>query len=87
MSRKRLSFSEQIRRAIDGAGVARNRIVVASGIDQAALSRFMAGKVGLSLESLDRLAVVLGLDVVARGPVKVPPCRRPGRKPKKGGKP
>jgi hypothetical protein len=46
------------------------------------MSRFMAGRLGLSLQTLDALAEVLGLDVVARGPVNVPPLGRPGRKPK-----
>jgi hypothetical protein len=47
----------------------------------------MAGKSGLSVKNLDALADVLGLDVVARGPVKVLPPSRPKRKPKvrKGG--
>ena len=33
-------------------------------IDQASFSRFMAGKVGMSLPTLDALADALGLDVV-----------------------
>jgi hypothetical protein len=42
----------------------------------------MAGHIGLSMHALDLLADVLGLDVVAHGPVNVPPLGRPGRKPK-----
>jgi hypothetical protein len=37
------------------------------GIDQAAMSRFMAGKAGLTTASVDALADVLGLDVVVAG--------------------
>jgi transcriptional regulator with XRE-family HTH domain len=82
-----MSLSDQVRRAIDAAGVTRYRIAKTAGVDHAVMSRFMAGKVGLSTKSLDALAAVLGLDVVARGPAKVLPPGRPGRKPKakKGG--
>ena len=48
------------------------------------MSKCMAGYSGLSIATLDALADVLGLDVVAHGPVNVPPLGRPGRKPKKG---
>jgi len=81
MSKKRLT--DQVRRAIEKSGVSRYRISQESGVDQAALSRFMAGKTGLTLASLDRLADMLGLDVVAHGPVKVSPNQKPGRKPKR----
>jgi len=40
----------------------------------------MAGKVGMTLASLDRLANMLGLDVVARGPLRVLPRAKPGPK-------
>ena len=87
MKRKRVKLSDQIRRAVDASGVSRYRICKAAGIDQATMSRFMAGRVGLLMPTLDALADVLGLDLVARGPVNVPPLGRPGRKPKakKGG--
>jgi hypothetical protein len=42
----------------------------------------MAGTRGLSLATLDALAPVLGLQIVADGPVKVLPMGRPGRKSK-----
>jgi len=82
MSKKRLT--DQVRRAIEKSGVSRYRICREAGIDQASISRFMAGKTGLTLASLDRLADVLGLDVVARGPVRVSPPDKRGPKPKKG---
>jgi len=89
MKRKRVKVSDQIRQAVDAAGVSRYRICKATGLSQALMSRFMAGHVGLSLDSLDALAEVLGFDVVARGPVNVLPPQKPGRKPKakKGDKP
>lgn len=84
MSKRRQTVSDAVRRAIEKSGVTRYRICREAGIDQASISRFMAGKTGLTTASLDRLADVLGLDVVARGPVRVSPPAKPGPKPKKG---
>jgi len=84
MSKQRQRMTDAVRRAIRTAGVSRHRICREAGIDKASISRFMAGKTGLTLASLDRLADVLGLDVVARGPVRVSPPAKRGRKPKEG---
>ena len=67
MKPKRLHLSEQIRRAVDASGLSRYRICKEAGLDQSAFCRFMAGKVGLLQQNLDRLADVLGLDVVMHG--------------------
>ena len=64
--KRRIRLSDQIRRAVAASGLTRYRISKITGIDQAVLSRFMAGKVGLSMSALDRLADALELDVVAR---------------------
>jgi transcriptional regulator with XRE-family HTH domain len=86
MSQKRDTLTGQVRKAILQSGLTRYAIFKASGVDQAVLSRFMAGKVGLTLETLDALADVLRLEIVQRGkPVPIPKGR-PGRKPKKGAK-
>ena len=58
------SFSDQIRSAVDTSGLSRYRIAKEINIAQATLSRFMTGKGGLSMASLDRLADLLGLAVV-----------------------
>jgi len=58
---KKLSLSEQVRRAIDAAGVTRYRIAKDLDISEATLSRFMSGERGLTLKVLDRLAEYLGL--------------------------
>jgi transcriptional regulator with XRE-family HTH domain len=63
---KRISFTEKIRRAVDASGLTRRQISDATGLDEPMLSRFVAGKVGLSMNSLDKLADVLKLDVVSR---------------------
>jgi hypothetical protein len=64
MGAKRLSG--QVRDAVDGSGRSRYAICKAIGFNQGAMSRFMSGKGGLSTDVLDRLAELLGLEVVAR---------------------
>jgi transcriptional regulator with XRE-family HTH domain len=61
-------FSDQIRNAVAGSELSRYELCKRTGFDQGALSRFMAGKSGLSLETLDRLAELLGLTVVVKRP-------------------
>jgi len=69
---------------VDGAGVTRYAIAKTAGLDHGAMCRFMAGKTGLTLVSVDALADVLGLDLVARRPVRVLPKQKAGRKPRSG---
>jgi plasmid maintenance system antidote protein VapI len=59
-------LSDQIREAIETSGMTRYRLSALSGVHQAALSRFMRGKVGLTLDSVDRIGEVLGLRIVAK---------------------
>ena len=58
-------LSEQIRRVIKESELSRFAIATLSKIDHGAFSRFMVGRGGLSMASLDRLAEVLALKVVA----------------------
>lgn len=58
------SLSDQIREAIDASGLSRYRICQEIKISQASMSRFMSNKGGLSLATLDRLAVLLKLAIV-----------------------
>ena len=67
MGKKRIQFSDQVRRAVDESGMTRYAICKTLDMDQAIMSRFMSGKGGLSMRSLDALADLLRLDVVARG--------------------
>ena len=60
-------FSEEIREAVRASGLSQYRICKESGLDKAALSRFMRGQVGLSVGNLDKLAAVLDLHIVMRG--------------------
>ncbi|MHC4947203.1 MAG: helix-turn-helix domain-containing protein [Planctomycetota bacterium] len=64
-SRRRETLSDQIRRAVLDSDLTRYRIWQETGIDQAALSRFVRGDAGLSLDALDRLADLLDLNIVA----------------------
>lgn len=65
MATTRLSLSDQIRRAVKGCGMSQYRISKEIDLHKSVLSRFMAGRCGLSVETLDRLGDLLGLQVVA----------------------
>jgi hypothetical protein len=59
-------LSDQIRRVIRDSTMSRYRLAFESRVDQAALSRFVRGKAGLSLAAVDRVGLVLGLRIVAK---------------------
>ena len=62
------TLSEQLRQIIRTCGMSRYQIAKRSGVSEAALSRFAAGTRGLTTDSLDRLAEVLGLDLAPKRP-------------------
>ena len=66
MKPMREPFSAILRRAIIESGLSRYAVSVRSGVDQATLSRFIAGKRGLNLDSIDKLVDVLDLEVRPR---------------------
>ncbi len=68
------TLSEQVRNAIERAGVSRYRISKETGVSQPALSRFIHGERGLSIEALDAIGLYLGLSITTQ---------RPGRPAKK----
>lgn len=57
-------LSDQVRKAVNDSELTRYRICKDLGIAESTMSRFMAGKGGLSMDVLDRLAALLGLRVV-----------------------
>ncbi len=57
------TLSATLRRAILESGMSRYAIAVKAGVDQAALSRFMAGKRGVSLDTADKLIDALGIEI------------------------
>jgi transcriptional regulator with XRE-family HTH domain len=59
-------FGDQIRQAVDASGLSRYAICKAIQLNQGAMSRFMSGKSGLSMDALDRLAEHIGLEVAIR---------------------
>jgi transcriptional regulator with XRE-family HTH domain len=65
MAKRRLKLSGQIRQAVDASGLSRYRISKHLGIAESTMSRFMSGQGGLSMEYLDRLADLLGLNLAA----------------------
>jgi transcriptional regulator with XRE-family HTH domain len=70
MAKKRLTFTDEIRRAIEESDLSRYRICKEIGIAQSLMSRFMSGRGGLSLDTLDRLAGLLDLHLAGNRPKK-----------------
>ena len=66
MPRKPRKLSDQIRQALADSEHTRYRISQETGLNEAALGKFFHGERGLSLDSLDRLAEFLGLEVVIK---------------------
>ncbi len=68
MGKRRAKLSDQIRRAVDNCGQTRYRISKETGIDASTLSRFASRERGLPMNTLDRLADYLDLNItVGRG--------------------
>jgi transcriptional regulator with XRE-family HTH domain len=59
------SLSEQLRELIAAAGPSVYELARNAGVDRSVLSRFLAGKRTITLETADRLAAVLKIRIVA----------------------
>ena len=70
MAKRRELLSEQIRRAILAAPISRYAICKQINFSEATMSRFIKRKAGLSMEVLDKVADVLGLEIIVRGAAK-----------------
>ena len=62
--------TDQLRGIIVGSGKTLGQITRDTGIDKSALSRFINGERGVSMEVLDRLGEYFGLRIVAEKPQK-----------------
>lgn len=57
------TVSDQLRQAIEAGPTSRRQISFAIGLDESVLSRFVHGKSGLSILSIDKLCKLLGLEL------------------------
>lgn len=57
---------DRLRRAIDESDESRNRIAEGAGVAPSQIARLMSGERGLSIESAERLADYLALEIVMR---------------------
>jgi transcriptional regulator with XRE-family HTH domain len=58
-------FTDQLRQAVAESGKTLGEFARNTGIDKSALSRFVNGERGLSMESLDAIGEFLGLRIIA----------------------
>ena len=65
--RRPMKLSDQIRQAIEACDKTRAEISRETGVDEATLCRFVQGRHGLLMETLDRVAECIGLRVVLEG--------------------
>lgn len=63
---QRRTVSGELLRAIRECGLSQYEIAKRSGVDPAALSRFVSSQRTLTLPAVDKLADVLGLGLVSR---------------------
>ena len=63
---KPMKVSDQLRSLIRNSGVTCYQIAKATGVSNAALSRFLSGERGLSSKALDILGVYFGWEIVKR---------------------
>jgi DNA transposition AAA+ family ATPase len=66
MKTKQTSLTDQLRQLIEDAEITRYQLWQQTGIDQAVLSKFVNGKGGLSMESLDKIGELLNLQITTK---------------------
>lgn len=66
MASRRTSVSETLRKTIEDSGLSLLEIERQTGVSNAIINRFIHGKRGLNLSSVDRLAEFFGLELVKR---------------------
>ncbi len=68
MKRKYIPLTDQLRQAVLNCGQSQYAICKATGIDKTALSRFINGERGVSMEVMNTLGEYLGLRIVTDKP-------------------
>jgi transcriptional regulator with XRE-family HTH domain len=61
------TISAQLKAAIEASGLTTYALGNASGVDSSAIQRFLSGERSLKLESVDKLAAALGLQLTDQG--------------------
>ena len=83
MARRRRTFTDQIRQAVEECGTSRYAIWKATGLGQDCLCKFVGGA-GISIAHLDVLADFLGLNVTVDGPKPSKQTRKPAARKTQG---
>jgi transcriptional regulator with XRE-family HTH domain len=63
----RQAIADQVRRLVSERGISGFALAKATGIARSNVNRFLRGETGLTLDSFERVAEVLGLRVVESG--------------------
>lgn len=64
MKPKPTSLTDQLRHFIEAGEMSRYELSKITGIDKSVLSKFVHGKCGLSMQSLDKIGETLGLQII-----------------------
>ncbi len=67
---ERARIASMILSAIESSSLSRYEIAKRAGVTEASLSRFVNGKTTLSIESIEKIAPVLGLELVLKAAKK-----------------
>lgn len=67
---------DQMRKLIAESGLSGYRVAKETAIDQGTISRFLSGQRGLSSEAIDRIGILLDLEIVMHRPARKPSARR-----------
>ena len=68
MAKKSQKFTDRLRAEIQRAPMSRYKISEVTGVPESSISRFLSGKVGLSLRSVELICECLQLELVCNRP-------------------
>ncbi len=66
MKPKPTTLTDQLRHFIEAGEMSRYELSKITGIDKAVLSKFVHGKCGLSMQSLDKIGEILDLQIIKK---------------------